>query len=98
MMNMCFMVLLFNSEAVILCRRPIILALKLHPEASDENLTFRNSSSPSLVGQLESSLVKISIDAPDYIMIKSLEVTLIDGAVSGVRTLAPGHRYCRTEL
>ena len=61
-MNMCFMVLLFNSEAVILCRRPIILALKLHPEALDENLTFKNSSSPGR--PLDSSL-KISIDAPD---------------------------------
>ena len=53
-MNMCFMVLLFNSEAVILCRRPIILALKLHPEALDENLTFKNSSSPGR--PLDSSL------------------------------------------
>ena len=38
-MNMCFMVLLFNSEAVILCRRPIILALKLHPEHLDTEST-----------------------------------------------------------
>ena len=55
-MNMCFMVLLFNSEAVILCRRPIIPALEPSPGAQDGNLTFSHSSLPTL--PLESSLLK----------------------------------------